>query len=195
MVFGKAWTKVANNALVRIGRSKVQTLDDMNKDFDVSLVRDEMEFAITEVLSMRNWRCMTIQTQLAKLNVTPSGFKYRYALPEDYVRIVGLHLESPQMDYALRVGAVDTDSDTIYLDYIKIPDDTSKYPVWMANLFSLSLANKICLALTADKSILSTIQAEYNSALAYAAQADNSDVKDSMMGSSINVDSLDRWRN
>jgi hypothetical protein len=192
MVFGKAWTEIANNALVRIGRKKVQTIEDTDQDFDTSLIRDQLKYAVAEVLAVRSWRCMTTQVKLEKLIYTPADYAYRYAVPQDTVRIVKVITAKEGQGYATGSAYIDTDSDTCFINCIRIPDNTSTVPVWMADLFSLNLAAKIALPLSADKSILQLVQQEYAAALTNAMHTDEADMQDTLQDAASLLSGLNR---
>lgn len=148
---------VCNAALARCGAEQIVTIDDDTKRAKV--IKAQYEITLKELLNDSPWNFA-----IARVELTDSGqevlfgFGYKYALPEDCIRVLELENKSP---YRVEDGYIVCDTaELIKIKYVKFVDDPSKYSGAFVKAFSLKLAEDISYILVQSASLQQSIAQE-----------------------------------
>lgn len=176
-------TSVANEALRAIGERRVNSIDADVKA--ARAVRDVMDIARRESLKVKNkaWKFALRRVKLAQSSITPEfEYSYYYPLPADYLHIHQIAGDA-LMQYRFNDGhnfyqieshptlgkVVVSSSSDIYLRYIADVDDINLMDPLFLNVWSLTIASKICMELTSSFGLLDRVKEDHRKMLNRAA--------------------------
>lgn len=146
---------IINMGLLQVGAAKLSSLED---DVKAARLATEMyEFCLLEVVDMAvNWKFMTARKKLDRIADPLFGsYDHQYTLPANCRRIIAMCDEDgDDKEYRYRrevyvddadnqTDVVLTNEDDVYIKFIVLRTDESKYPAWFAKL----VADKISMVL------------------------------------------------
>jgi len=140
---------IVNLGLAQVGAAKLSSLEDDTKA--ARLANDIYEFCLLEVADMDiDWKFMTARKKLAALATDPAfgSYDHQYTLPANCRRILNMcDLNGDKVEYPFRrevyvddsdiqTDVILTSQDDVYVKFIVLRTDESKYPAWFAKLIS-----------------------------------------------------------
>jgi len=139
---------LCSRALMRIGCAPISSFDDGTAESEIAgalyaPARDAL-------LSAYGWSFATGQVQLAVLDDAPlADYQHAYGLPNDFLRAMsaGSGGKGRGLSYRISRNALHTDSDSVLLTYIFLPDE-SEFPPFFAAALIARLAAEFCIPLT-----------------------------------------------
>lgn len=122
IIFYMAYTSlnIVNSALIRVGNTPIQTIDDGTKASIAAKARYKQ--CIRYVLSQRSWACATETVGLSRDVTTPVMATYRFLLPSDMIRPIewfDANKGAIQNEVEVEGSYALYDFATLYLRYIK----------------------------------------------------------------------------
>jgi hypothetical protein len=161
--------QICSMALGMLGQAPVNTLAD---EANTNSVRCSQVFSITRdaMLAEHVWAFATKRETLALSATIPAfGFSYQFALPEDCLRVVDMHVDGAwtvESDFLL------TDSDEAKIRYVRRLEEPGR----MDPIFAYALAARIAMLLSAPilkKEPSQSILAQYADAIRRARLVDS----------------------
>lgn len=148
--FGTTDLVLCNNALMLLGNEALANLTDTTKKA-VRLCVQFYSQAVDEALRAYTWNCATERVAVTADATAPAfGYGYRYALPADCLRVIGL--EDKTYIYKIENGYLLTDEATCNLIYVKRITAT-EMDVLLRRTVSARLASLIAFPLTNSTSL------------------------------------------
>ncbi len=157
--------QIISYALTLLGRKPVTSLS--NQGDIVNSADQAFDLLLTTAMSISFWRFATTISQLQLLNETPTGgyWRYSYALPPDYLKMI--HLYPTIRDFEIykncklysnfngNIQVVNPDANQnalvqptgnpLYIEYIFLPDVTM-LPPYFVKYFAYELASYLALS-------------------------------------------------
>lgn len=140
--------EIINRALVKIGQNRISSLDENSKG--ATTVRTVYDQVRDTLMQSYVWNFAKLRIQLAADTAAPLfGFQYRYRLPANTMRVLGLGDDTePQRNYTSSLIAFKHEDEFIYTDapapldlvITQKVEDTGKYPPDFCNLLALDIA-------------------------------------------------------
>jgi hypothetical protein len=163
---------LCSRALLKIGAYPIASFDDERIEAEIALAlyqptRDAL-------LSAYPWRFATTQISLEQHNDDPvADFLYAYALPDDFLRALsaGANGNSNGLTFRISKNTLQTDSDSVILNYIFRPDEDST-PPFFEHVLMAQLAAEFCLPITENTSRADTLYKLANMAFDQAKRLD-----------------------
>jgi hypothetical protein len=152
-------TDIANLALSCVGAEGVLvTLDDPTKEG--RLCRQHYDFSRRAVLRMHPWNFAIKRVILGPNNNPPLwGNTLAYALPADYIRVLGT--DDADKIYKVENGRVLTDEAVLNLKYVADIQDTALFDSMFVQVLSLHVAMKIAFPLTQSADLKTSLMEEF----------------------------------
>lgn len=152
---------LCSNALIKIGASPLTSFEDGTAEAEVAAnlypqIRDAL-------LSSYPWSFAVGQKTLARLESRPlADFKYAYALPYDFLRIIsaGNAGRGSGLEYRIFENKMHTNAEHVTITYIFRPH-VDTFPAFFVEALMARLAAEFCIPLTE-----STTRADFLSRLA-----------------------------
>lgn len=169
--------QIINYALRLLKQSPIVDIADQNERARVA--SDMYEITRLTAFSTCDWHCLRKRAKLTKDMEEPAfGFKYRYLLPVDCVRVVGVQDEQhgffipylggmfpddmpKELIYTVEGEYLLSNQDECRIIYIVNEQDTTKYDAQLTNVFTYLLALNMAVALTADNSLSTALENKY----------------------------------
>lgn len=167
--YGNSWVEIANRALARLSKGRIDSLTTGGGEM-AQYCNTFLGEAIEAILSAHPWSIAT-RVQLARDAAAPAfGFLYSYPLPVDTVNTI--KVETDGSLYKPEGSAVLTDSEYVYIVYVKRPDDPGVLPGYLKRAITTQLAFLLSSPLTSSQQLASRIAQEAAVALEDAVRAD-----------------------
>lgn len=153
-------TEICNMALDLIGTAPIHNLEDATERSEAALKCRRFWPIIRQVVFRSHpWNCLSKPVSLTQTTTAaPWGFSYAYALPDDYVRMVGM--EDPDASYRVRRGILYCDDSPANIEYVPLETDCTKYSPDLVRCLYLNLAYELSYALTHQVDIANNIKAD-----------------------------------
>lgn len=143
---------LCSRALMRVGCEPIASFEDGTAESEIAgalyaSCRDAL-------LSSYGWSFATGQVQLTRLSEAPmADYQYAYQLPNDFLRAMsaGTGRRGRGLDYRIARNVLHTDSDSVLLTYVFLPDE-SEFPPFFASALIGRLAAEFCIPLTESTS-------------------------------------------
>lgn len=160
-------TGVCNGALERLGNTSIMNITDDGRE--ARLCRGAYDDCRRRLLRDHNWNFAIKRVALAPDTAAPEfGFTYQFTLPMDCLKV----LVPVGVDWVVEGRKVLTNlSNVLYLRYIVDVEDATQFDALFYDLFSVSVAQQICEALTGSDTKLQRLDAEYKETVAKAKRA------------------------
>lgn len=170
--------QIINFALRLIKQSAIVDIADQNERARVA--NDMYEITRQTIFELCDWHCLRNRAKLTKDSNAPTyGFKFKYALPPDCIRVIGTQFEDEgffypilqgmfaddlprELEYTIEGDYLYTNSDKVNILYIKDETDTSKYDALLVNTFAYLLALNMANPLSADLKLTTTLQTMFD---------------------------------
>jgi hypothetical protein len=181
-----SWVEVSNRALIALGQSKIQALDEGTQAANYCHLF--LEEAVNHVASYHPWRATRTRLELARDATTPvSGYDYRYVLPVDFLSIsrdelgpmVGTENDNRGILWEIEGSYILTDAETIWIVYHRTPETPVGLPPAFVRAITYDLAARLCTILTSSTGLSTKIEGNLAQALRDAVAADSSNAHDS----------------
>lgn len=167
---------LCSRALIRLGAQPITSFDDGSSEAEICDALYEQ--AKDALLSAYGWSFATAMQELTQLAEDPiNGYKYAYALPNDFLRglSAGSGALSHGVDYRIMRGKLYSNSEQIILTYIYRADE-SEFPPFFETALILRLAAELCIPLTENTSrfdaMMRIAETEFSKARQIDAQQD-----------------------
>ena len=142
--------EICNGALHFLGDSAITSLDD-NTDRAI-LCKAFWHFVRDYVLRSHPWKCAIVRYQCGLLVDTPLfGFTYKFQLPSDCLRVIGL--EEEDATWNVEGKELVSDSSNRNIVYIKQITDPGEFDPMLVMVMMLKMAMFLASAIT-DKAVL-----------------------------------------
>lgn len=166
--YGNSWVEIANRALGRIGKGRIDSL--ITGDELAQYVNTFLGEAVESVLFARSWS-FAARVELARSASAPEyGYDYAYVMPSDIVNLVEVYTGGaaykPEGDLIL------TDAEEAFITYIPRPADPGALPGYVKRAISTRLAFLLTSPLTSSDALSARIAQEDALALEDAVRAD-----------------------
>jgi len=169
IAYGDAWLDIANRALGRINKGRLESLSEEGEL--AQYVNTFIGEAIETIMSARSWS-VAKRAELVRKEITPVyGYVYSYALPGDLINIVSI--ETGGADYRPEGSSVLTDAEEVSILYTFRTEDPSDLPGYLKRAISTQLAFLLSSALTSSEQLAARIAQESQLALEEAIRADS----------------------
>lgn len=161
---------ICNRALASLGvRNRIASMsEDSEPARKCNLILDSI---IEEVLRAYPWNCATDRASLAQSSASPAfGYAYKYALPNDCLRVIGMEYEDSE--YKIEGRFLLTDETEANIIYIKKIDDVNTLDILCRAAISARLAAELAIPLTNSNSIQEAMWQLYSGKLTEAIEID-----------------------
>lgn len=137
---------VCSNAIMLLGGQPIQSFDDAGAG--ALLAKSLFPNIYKTFLSSSNWNFATKQFELAQLVDQPlnTDFKYMYQLPNDVLRINGIH---PNSNYAIELDKLLTNENKITIEYQSLIP-VQNLPAFAVETLQYLVAANLAIPLTND---------------------------------------------
>ena len=131
----------------------------------VKKVNRVYETSLLFVLSNYPWRFVTRRVEISSYTTADSSYKYKYnyVLPNQLIAIKNAFYDENYStvirEYESTPTALNTDSTTLFLEYLSIIDETL-FPKYFVDYFKYKLALDLCFNLTGDTELLKLLAAQ-----------------------------------
>lgn len=139
---------IINMGLAQVGAAKLSSLEDDTKA--AKLANGIYEYCLLEVTDMAiDWKFLTARKKLAAIADPSFGsYDHQYTLPANCRRILCMcDVDGDKLEYEYRrevyvddsdnqTDVILTSQDEVYVKFIILRTDESKYPAWFAKLIS-----------------------------------------------------------
>lgn len=164
------WVGINNVGLVRLGAARITALTDTSKA--ATACNAQYELSRDSVLMEYEWRDAKKRATLAADTTAPNhGYDYRYALPNDCLRLLEVDNE---VEHVVEGGYILTDEpdglDILYIKQIVNPAEFRNPHLVQA--VALKIAANICYHIVQSKTLKEEIEREYIDVLAKAKMKD-----------------------
>jgi len=171
--FNKSWVAVANRALAIMGDLGDQTIISLDEsNATARACKRTLPGAISEVLETHPWSFAITRQALSRLEDAPLyGFAYAYQLPTDpkCLRVLGAE-NSPL--YRIVGDTLETDEETINIEFLALVTDPNKFPQKVLNVISLLVAANLVGELEGQPGRVGDLMRQYMQALLQAQELD-----------------------
>ena len=140
--------EIVNMALGHVGDEPIVGLSDPNKR--ARLCTLNYDSARRRALRMHPWTSVSKRASIAKDATAPDwGFGSRYALPNDYIRLLFIENQSDDSPYEVVGDYIETDlGSPIAIKYVYNEPDTTRYDALLTTIVTYSLALDLVEPLT-----------------------------------------------
>ena len=133
--------------------------------------------AVERVLSRHDWHCASEVRQLAENTTTPKAtYANAYTLPNDCVRVISVYPDdygyTPYSRWEMLGRNIETDLETVYLRFVKFPEDYRALDIMLSSAISYELAVLLAPSLLKDKEMYALLKQASKVALAEAKAMD-----------------------
>jgi hypothetical protein len=164
-------------ALTLIGADRIISIDD--DVTNAKILKAIYDQALASVLAEHPWNFALKRALLAQLAAAPAhGWTYQYQLPADYIRKVTVYNGVSEDDkiendyYQIEGGVLLTDETTVYMKYIYLNTDSTKYSTKFDEALAAKLAAMIAFPIANDKNLAKLLADNYAGVLHIAQGAD-----------------------
>ena len=162
---------ICNHALLKIGADTITSLD-VNENNTEAVIHSAklcnvfFSQTVDEVLRLHIWNSATSRASLSRLSEVPAfKFKYKYQLPNDYIRVINVYNNTEAYDdrtqYTVERKTILCDYDNVYLLYIARPKDVSSLDASVTNCIVQQLAIKLSVPMQLDQVMQNNLIQEF----------------------------------
>ncbi|NIA72274.1 hypothetical protein HBA54_27145 [Pelagibius litoralis] len=178
---------LCNSALSKIGAARITALSESSKN--ANLCNELYETCRDDLLRAHTWNFAAARVKLAQAGVGPAfGFDHRYALPADWIRTVDAYQDESGygvIKYKIEGGFILTDSDDVYLRYIKRVEDVNLMPADFREALATLLARELAVPIAQSNTLEEKLEGRFRTRLRRARTTDGlEDTADQMPESS-----------
>jgi len=158
--------EVCNSALVKLGASRISSLDETNKE--ARLCAERFPHVRDTLLRSHPWNAATRRIVLAPMLEAPAfGFTHRFQLPVDCVRILSVGDNYLPGSYKVEGKTILYSGTTLQLIYLASIDPSEMDPGLVETL-SFALALELSYALRPSPELVEQLERRYRQELARA---------------------------
>ena len=146
--------EISNGALAFLGDSPITSMDDNTNR--AILCKTFYPFVRDYVLRSHPWRCAIVRYTCGLLTEMPIfGFNYKFQLPDNCLRVIGLEASSEDETIVWGVEGKEllSNSSNGNIVYVKRVDDPGEFDSMLTNTIMVRLAMFLASAIT-DKAVL-----------------------------------------
>lgn len=163
--------QICNNALLMLGNNAIASLDDTGKA--AVLCNHFYQQVIDATLRAYKWNCATVRDTLTADETAPEfGFAYRYAVPDDCLRVLGMSDDKTR--FKVENGYILTDDSEGMVSYIK-RIDAAEMDKLLIDAASARMASTLAFPLTNSQSVAEAMWKFYQERLDEARTVDASE--------------------
>ena len=163
--------QICNNALLMLGNITITSLDDTGKA--AVLCNHFYQQVIDATLRAYKWNCATVRDTLTADETAPEfGFAYRYAVPDDCLRVLGMSEDKTR--FKVENGYILTDDSEGMVSYIK-RIDAADMDKLLIDAASARMASTLAFPLTNSQSVAEAMWKLYQERLDEARTVDASE--------------------
>lgn len=159
--------QICNLALARLGDARISSLSDATAQAQYCTLFYAQ--TVKELQGDYNWQFCRKQVNLSNPTVPVTGYSSKYALPQDFIRLVRL----ANIDVSENFGQWEIISSDVHtglpaplaLDYIANITDPTKFPTIFVELLSLKLAAVLSMPLTGSKELFVQLMEVFSATL------------------------------
>ncbi len=156
MDWSQTWLGIANNALSRINKSPLQTLDDSSTS--ALLCRQLIPESVKNILNQYPWHSARKRTVLAPLTETPEyGYRNVFEMPDDYIRLVSV---DSLYRWSREGNRILSDDGTLCIIYVAVPASPYTLDPLIVDTITAQLASQLAVSLTSDSSLVNLLYQE-----------------------------------
>lgn len=178
ITYANTWVMVCNRALSRLGAGSISTMTEGSDESTICVLH--LGEAVGSLIEGYDWNCLKERVQLAALSTTPVyGYDYQYQFPVDHARTIEINADGNE--YSVEGNKVLTDSDEVYLTYIKYPtDNPTSLPESLLIAIAAKLAVLICTGTTSKVSLQERLHKDATEARKWAIVQDTRNTYDNI---------------
>jgi len=170
-------TDIVNAALIRLGASRVNSIDDANPR--ARIMKDLYEIVRKRILEEHRWSFATGRSELTLSAEVPDfGYTRYYVLPSDSLYI---QKEVNGYDYEIEGSLLLSNESKVQVRYTIDEDSPSKFSANFVKAFFLERAMEACYSITENHTLVKVLSGEKDSVLSMAksvsSQQDDSDIE------------------
>lgn len=165
--------EICNLALALIGDERITSLDtDTSKEAKLCL--EFFAQARDECLAAHRWNFATARASLAASPTAPAfEWSAQYQVPADCLRVLGLYTEDPHQPWEREGDLILCNlAAPLRIQYIRRAEATGSWAPLFVRLMAATLAERLCLPLSASKEQRARIADELETARRQARQID-----------------------
>lgn len=153
--------EIVNSALLRCGAEPLTAIPDLTNKRG-NLINNHYDIVLREILNDTPWNFAKKRLAVTVDGTPPLyGYNYRYQLPSDCIRVLGINDEDDQIPFSIEAGYLLCNLDTsINIRYISYVTDTTIYSASFVTAFYLKLAENISYSLVQSQSLQQAIISE-----------------------------------
>ena len=156
-------TSISNMALGRIGAKRINALTDTTQEaIHCRLHYDQARDAL---LQSHPWAFARTRSELAE-DATAPAFQWenQFILPSDFLRMIELY--NSKYTWAIEGQRLLTDASTAQIRYVRKVTDAAAFSPLFIEALALSLAIRLVMPLSQDKTLRDQLEGEYGRVLA-----------------------------
>ena len=162
--------KIANIALDYLRAESINSTED--ETTEARALATHWDAVVESELQKHTWDFAQKRINLNRLTETPVfGYKYKYALPNDFLRVVKIEGSA---DYRREGNTLVTNDEAVEMVYVYRNTDVSTWPPYFAMLVAAQLRIALANSISADKSMIELATAIYDKQAAEARWIDSS---------------------
>lgn len=172
VTYGREWITVVNRALVLLGKSGMDSLDDVTDPAANSRIMVGLPLAVTYVLTAHPWQGMARYVALSPLageTWGPDGENV-FELPEDCMAVIDRW--SSHDFHRIAGDRLASKSGTVSLAYIRNPETPEEMPPALVNTVSSYLAYLLAQSLTGSTEMQQLMSSQFAADYAVALRED-----------------------
>lgn len=174
MEWRTTWLGIANNALSRINKQILQTMDDSSKS---ALLCNQLIPSVTKnILNRYDWHSARKRMLLAPMLEEPvSGYLHQFELPVDFVRLMKV---IEPCTWTREGGRILANRDTVSIIYIAYPQIPDSLDPLIIDAITSMLAAELSVSLTSDTTLTNLLMQETESKITAAMQQEQAAERD-----------------
>lgn len=162
-------TSICNSALAKIGAGRIISIDDPSEG--AKLCKEQYTKNKEDLIAAHPWNFAIARVSLAQLPDAPVfQYKYAYQIPVDCLRVLQVNT-SNSVEWEREGSSLVTDSDGVYIRYIKNVDESLFSPLF-AEVLAVKLAYDISYSLVQSVQLREQLRNDYKEKLREARSYD-----------------------
>ena len=166
MQYGKEWLNIANAALSMVSSHLLQKMQDGSTE--ANYIETLLPTAVEDVYSTLDFDSVSITEEVPRLDGTHPLYQYRYAWPENAVKVRYVKTIPEDMPWELSEGCICTDACRVIVKYVKLPETPDSMPPYAKTLVTYNLASLLASPIAHDDNLAATLKNEYQNRLSTA---------------------------
>lgn len=166
MEYGKEWLNIANAALSMITSHLLPKMNDGS--MEAGYVETLLPTAVEDVYSTLSFYSLAVTEEIPRLDGSHPLFQYRYALPDNSVKILKVTTIPENLAWEISDGCLCTDALRVIVKYVRLPETPENMPPYAKTLIIYRLASLLASPIAHDMNLAASLNSEYQTRLSTA---------------------------